>query len=428
MLERLGFPRVGPHRRFVVAIVVDALGSGVFLPVSILYFLATTDLSLVRIGLALSIASAVQLPLGPLVGGVVDRFGAKRVLLVANALEAVGFVGYVFAGSFGSVLVAAALVRLGQTGFWSSFPPVVATIAEPGERERWFGFLGALRNASFALGGIAAAVAITIGTSAAYTAVVVANAASYVLAFAMILSVDNGRPAVVPALADDAPTGWRDVLRDRPYLLMTLTNFTYATSAMALNVAIPVYLTEFLGLPGWVAGAAFTINTLLIGLGQGLVVNAMAGSRRYNIVALGCVLSGLSYGVFLSASATSVALGVVIALLATVVFTGGELLAGPVLSALSTDAAPEHLRGRYVSLYQMSWTVAMTVSPVAMTWLLDAGSAALWGVLAVVASVGALLARRLGRVMAEAARPVAARRPPEPSAGAVDAAATVPGG
>ena len=337
VLQRLGFPVVGRHRRFVGAIVVDALGSGIFLPVSILYFLATTDLSLVRIGLALSIASAIQLPLGPLVGGLVDRFGARRVLLVANALEAVGFIGYVFADTFGAVLATTALVRLGQTGFWSSFGPVVATIAPPGERERWFGFLGALRNASFAIGGLAAAVAITIGTSAAYTAVVLINAASYVLAFVLIQSLPSERPSV-PDVADDAPAGWRHVLRDRPYLLMVVTNYAYATSAMALNFAIPVYLTTIIGLPGWVAGVAFSINTVMIGLGQGLVVNAMAGSRRCNIVALGCVLSALSYGVFLSASWTSAALGVVIALIATVVFTGGELLAGPVLSALSTDA------------------------------------------------------------------------------------------
>ena len=39
MLQRLGFPSVGPHRRFVTAIAVDALGSGVFMPLSMLYFL-----------------------------------------------------------------------------------------------------------------------------------------------------------------------------------------------------------------------------------------------------------------------------------------------------------------------------------------------------------------------------------------------------
>ena len=47
MLQRLGFPSVGEHRRFVTAIAVDAVGSGVFMPVSMLYFLVATPLSLV---------------------------------------------------------------------------------------------------------------------------------------------------------------------------------------------------------------------------------------------------------------------------------------------------------------------------------------------------------------------------------------------
>ena len=63
--SRLGFPSVGHHRRFVTAIAVDAVGSGVFMPISLLYFLAMTDLSLVQVGSALSLASAVAMPVGP---------------------------------------------------------------------------------------------------------------------------------------------------------------------------------------------------------------------------------------------------------------------------------------------------------------------------------------------------------------------------
>ena len=44
MLTRLGFPRVGEHRRFVTAIVADTVGSGLFMPMTLLYFLAMTDL------------------------------------------------------------------------------------------------------------------------------------------------------------------------------------------------------------------------------------------------------------------------------------------------------------------------------------------------------------------------------------------------
>lgn len=119
MLQRLGFPSVGRHRRFVTAIAIDAVGSGVFMPISILYFLVATDLSLVQVGAAISLASLISLPAGPMIGSV------------------------------------------------------------PGEREKWFGFLGALRNIGFALGGLLSGLAITLGTQTAYAAVVVANAASY---------------------------------------------------------------------------------------------------------------------------------------------------------------------------------------------------------------------------------------------------------
>jgi MFS family permease len=411
VLQRLGFPAIGRHRQFVTAITVDAIGSGVFMPISVLYFLESTSLSLARIGLALSIASALRLPFSPMLGGLVDRIGAKPVLLAANLLQAVGFIGYVFAESFAAVLAASAVVQLGQMAFWSSFSPVVAAISELGERERWFGFLGALRNASFAIGGLAAAAVITIGSDLAFTAVVIVNAASYVAAYVLLLSVEGPRPGGAAASTDGLPTGWGRVLRDRPYLLLVVTNYTYATSAMALNVAMPVYITTFLGLPGWVAGAVFTINTIMIGLGQGLAVNAMEGSVRTRIIALGSLLFAGSYVLLLSADWTTVPVGVVVVFVAAIVYTGGELFAGPVLNALSTDAAPTSLRGRYVSLYQMSWNVASTIAPAALTWLLDTGAAAVWGALAAVSVVGIGLSTLLRRTMPLAAATVPGSRP-----------------
>ncbi|MEJ7706937.1 MAG: hypothetical protein WKF82_06400 [Nocardioidaceae bacterium] len=60
------------------------------MPISILYFLASTSLSLVDIGLALSIASGLQLPFAPMLGGLVDKIGARRILLAANVVQAVG--------------------------------------------------------------------------------------------------------------------------------------------------------------------------------------------------------------------------------------------------------------------------------------------------------------------------------------------------
>jgi MFS family permease len=409
MLSRLGFPAVGRHRRFVTAIAVDAVGSGVFMPMSVLFFLASTPLSLVQVGLALSIASALRLPLSPVLGTLVDRIGAKRILLAANLLQAAGFVAYVFVDSLPGVVAASALVQLGQTAFWGSFSPVVAAISAFGERERWFGFLGALRNARFAIGGLVAAGVITIGTTTVYSIVVLANAGSYLLSYALLLSLESPAPARAPA--GTASRGWGSVLRDRPYLALIATNLTYAMSANALNIAMPVYFTKLLDLPGWVAGAVFTINTVMIGLGQGLVVNAMTGAARSRILVIGGLFSVVSYVVMGLAGWAPVVVATVIVLAGAVIYTVGELTCGPVLVALSTDAAPVHLRGRYTSLYQASWTVASTIAPVLFAWLLARGRADTWIFMVAVAAIGVGCSLLLHRLMPLAAVPVPDTRP-----------------
>lgn len=405
MLHRLGFPSVGNHRRFVTAIGVDAVGSGVFMPVCVLYFLVTTDLSLVQVGAAISLAAAVALPVGPLLGGVVDRYGAKHVLLVGNALQAVGYVAYLVTDSFVALTGWTVVVTIGRTAFWGSYGNIVAAISVPGEREKWFGFLGALRNVGFAVGGLLSGLAITIGTGTAYAGVVVLNAASYVLAFVLLLAV----PPTAATGHRHVAGGWGTVLRDRPYRLLWCAQLTYSTSMMVLNFAMPVYATAVLGLPGWVTGAVFTLNTVLVGFGQGLAVRAMTGARRWRVLLLANGVFAASFVVLLGASRLSVVMATVAMLVGSVVYTLGELLGGPVHGALSAEAAPEHLRGRYLSLIQLAWNVSGTVAPVGLAWLLDRGPSVTWLALVAVAGTGGLLAARLGAVLPHAAARVTNR-------------------
>lgn len=405
LTARLGFPSLGHHRRFVTAIAIDAIGSGVFMPVSMLYFLVTTDLSLVQVGAAISIASAVSIPAGPLLGGLVDGWGAKRVLLVGNLLQFVGFLAYLATDSFVGLTLWTVVVSVGRTAFWGSYGNIVAAISRPGEREKWFGFLGALRNVGFAVGGLAAGVAISIGTQTAYLTVVLANAVSYAVAFLLLLAVPPTRP-----IGHRSPEGaWATVMRDRPYRLLWLVQVTYSTAMMVLNFAIPVYAVTVLGLPGWVTGAVFTVNTVMVGVGQGLVVHGMTGHRRWRVLVLTNLVFAGSFLVLMGANALSVVLATVVVLAGSVVYTVGELLGGPVLGALGAEAAPEHLRGRYLSLMQLAWTISGAIAPVAFAWLLDRGATPIWLVLVAVNLVGALLAVRLGRVLPHAAHRVVNR-------------------
>ena len=411
MLQRLGFPRVGEHRRFVTAIGIDAVGSGVWMPVSMIFFLSTTELSLVQVGLALSLASLLSLPVAVLVGQQVDRHGSKKVLQTGNALQAVSFLAYPFVDQVWSVAFVVAVSVIGRTAFWGSYSPMVTLISPPGERELWFGFLGALRNAGFAIGGILAAVALTLDATSLYYAVALLNAASYVLSFVLLagVTVDESAERAQHGDPRDAVGGWATVLRDRGYRWLIASNLGYALTSAALNIAIPVYVVEMLGLPGWVSAAVFVINTLMIGVGQGVVVQRMTGAVRARIVALGAVLTGASFLVLWGAEPLGVVAATSVVLVAAVVYTLGELVAGPVLTTLAAESPPPALRGRYVATYQLSWNVATGVAPLLYAWLLDQGSGAAWMSLTGIALLGGLATVPMRRRLAHAGRVVTNR-------------------
>ena len=397
---------MGEHRRFVTAIVADTVGSGLFMPLTLLYFLAMTDLSLVQIGSALSLSALLTMPGAFVIGSLVDHFGPRRMMLAGNLIQAVGMLAYLWADSLLAVALWTTLLNVGRQSFWGSFGNVVTAISAPGERELWFGFLQAVRNLGYSVGGVLAGIALQIGTDLAYQAVVVINAVTFLLAYFLLLDVPDHRVA----RSDDAPAeGWGVVLRDRAYLRLVVGQLGFVAGMMVLNFALPVDVAETIDLPGWVVGALFTINTALVGLGQGLVVRRMTGHVRARMMGLAQLVFVASYAMFVVAGWLPVWLAVAVVLVATAVYTFGELTGGPVFSATAAEAAPDHLRGRYLGLFQLGWGLGGAVAPVAFTWLLTHGQTTTWWVLGLIALGSAAFLQTLPGVLPAAARRVTQR-------------------
>ena len=96
----------------VLALVVDSLGNGLFLPLSLIFFLALTDVPLALLGALLTAATAITLPVPIWAGALADRYGALPIVVAAQALQAAGFVAYAHVGGPVSVFAAAALVAV----------------------------------------------------------------------------------------------------------------------------------------------------------------------------------------------------------------------------------------------------------------------------------------------------------------------------
>ncbi|WP_316771237.1 MFS transporter [Streptomyces sasae] len=70
---------------------------------------------------------------------------------------------------------------------------------------------------------------------------------------------------------------------------------------------------------------------------------------------------------------------------AVLCYSAAQLVHSPVSNALSADAAPAEIRGRYIAVFQYSFAIATVVAPLLFSLLLDMSSAAPWITLAALA-------------------------------------------
>jgi MFS family permease len=84
--------------------------------------------------------------------------------------------------------------------------------------------------------------------------------------------------------------------------------------------------------------------------------------------------------------------------LAAFVYTAGEILASPQQMAFIADWAPPEARGRYLSFYQATWSIAFAVNPlIALPLHAALGEPAFWGLMPLVAAPGVVVLLRLDR-------------------------------
>jgi MFS family permease len=385
--ERLGLPDVRGAPWLLVALFVDALGTGLYAPVSLLYFNLIVGLPLPTVGLALSSAALAAIPAAIVTGALVERFGPRRVVVGGEVLQGVGFLLYLLVRDFPSLVVAQLLVAVGLRLFWSGFFPLISEIAAEKERERWFGLAGSAQSAGIGLGGLLAGALLALGEASVYVVVIACDGVSFLLAAGLIyFTVREKRRAYSDGVR---PGAYGLLLRDRPFLSLIAANTTFTLCSIMLGVGLPVYAVTALRAPGWVVGVLFALNTAAVALAQTVTVRLLETHRRTrSLVGAGALWAGWC---LLMALALSVppALLVPYLVVATVVFTVAELIHGPTSNALAASASPDAVRGPYLAAFQFSWALANVFAPVIFTLLFGVGPALPWLLVGALALAGA---------------------------------------
>ncbi|MFC9394253.1 MFS transporter [Streptomyces sp. NPDC057027] len=378
---------VPARRRLIASSLATSIGDGIYVPLTMLFIHGLTGLSLTSIGAGLTIAGLSALAFMPAAGILIDRFGGRRVLIAVLALRALGFAAYPFADSYPAFLTIALVVAVGM---WASSPSqqsLIGDLAQGAERDRLLAWDRSLRNAGMGCGSLAAAGMLAWNGTTGFIVAAESLAAVFAVAAVLVARIPQVRSATKRA---DTRGGYRQVLADRPYLLITTANFLIAFGYTTQAMALPVFLTRDVEMPDALAGAVFAVNTVLVALLGVPAARLTSRGRRTRTAALGAATFALSFAAFAALPHLVRGADALVAVLAVaVLYTAGELVHSAPSQSLSVQAAPDHLRGRYLSVYQLSWSVCRTIAPMLLGFLLDTGPWHLWTVLAFLVLTGA---------------------------------------
>jgi MFS family permease len=370
------------------ALIVDSLGNGLFLPLSMVFFLKLTTVPLAVLGLLASAATVVTLPVPVWTGTLADRFGALPLVVAAQLMQAVGYLAFSWVKTPAGIFAASALVAVGVRVFWSSIFTAIADYADarPGSRQRskdsWYALANTARTAGLAVGGLAAGAVVADGKVAAYLAIAYCASASFTAA-ATLIAFFVRAPRVHGHDAPAAGQGYRAMLADRPFLGLIVVNTLFAMSSMMLPLALPAFVLRGLREPGWLTASVLAGNAILISVLGAPVTKMVRHYRRTRILTASAVL--WASWTLLFALLVPGHPGWVIPLLigATLLYTVADVMHAPASAALAAAAAPDQMRGRYLAVFQYSWTFASIIGPVFFTSLFGIGRAAPWIVLGI---------------------------------------------
>jgi MFS family permease len=392
----------------VLAFLIDSLGTGLYQPFSLLYFQKIAQLDLPSIGGVLTIATILTLPVNPITGSLVDRFGAKQLVVVSQILQAIGFLGYLIVRDIPLLFATALLVTTGNRVFYAAATTLIAEVAGKDEQGRWYGFVGAAQSVGLTVGGGLAGFIVTFGGSHGYRALILANVCSFLL---MALTLCWRRAAHHPNGLIEGPPSYQEegklpdqiknrhddsrrlrapanersgycvVLADRPFLVLLACNVVFALCPLMMSLGLPIDATETLKLSTTTVGALFAFNSLLVICTQTLTVRLLESFRRTRALMIACLLWIAGCMLFVQAPLIP-RVFLLPSLFGTVaIYTFASMIAGTMSVALAAASSPAHTLGRSMALFELAWGIAGAIAPALFVWLNAASPSRVWIVL-----------------------------------------------
>ncbi len=320
---------------------------------------------------------------GALIGGKLsDKYGRKKVVLLAMAIETVALI---FGGIYVRKLAVIFFEVIIMTCFSMFYPIIGAMVTDKtteGKREESFSLLFLCINIGYGLGQVIAGAIFYNYTEWIFWGQAIATVISMALLILFVRDeyVPNAYGSVDEISAPEKRQAIGDrrnlftmIMRDHPLVLFLLATVLTGYAYMQVSYLMPLQYADYFGAEissKWVA-KLWTLNSLFCVIWSPVILKLSKSKNEFLVIMWAAILFMIGMGSFAFIRNISTAWLVYIL---TPIWTAGEVILTVHNSILLGSRADDDYRGRYQSLYELTNSIGRMIGPVSMGYFLIAFS------------------------------------------------------
>jgi len=366
---------------------IDRLGGFMLYPFFALYLTQKYDIGMATVGILFAVFSVSGMVGSALGGALTDRMGRKVVIVASLILSSISALGMGFAPTL-TIFIAVVVVvgTLSSIGH-PAHEAVVADLLPPEKRAEGYGIIRVVFNLAVIIAPPIAGLLI----ANSYTTLFVVDAIISLIAVTIVIFA---LPETKPQAHEDAKpesmgqtfAGYGRVFKDTPFVAFIAVTVMMTLVYMNMNSTLGVYMRDQHGMPEINFGALLSLNAVIVVTLQFWVARRLEKYKPMLMMAAGSLLYAVGFAMYGFVS------GIAFFALAMVVITVGEMIVSPFQQSVVANFAPEDMRGRYMAVSGLTWSVAFTIGPYFAGVILDSGNPnLLWvlcGIIGLLATLG----------------------------------------
>lgn len=343
---------------------ISTIGASMIWPFLMLYVSEKLQLPLTTVAGLTALNAAVGV-ISSFVGGpITDRTGRKWVMASSLITNGMAYVVMSQASSLTAFAILMSITGAVNPLYRVGSDAMMADLIPREKRPDAYALLRLSNNVGVAIGpAVGGAIAVTSYSVAFYCAA--AGMVFYGLLVALVAKETLPQMAAGEREEKETFGGYGRILQDRRFMPFVGALTTTQMCATLIWILMAVYAKKSYQVPENLYGLIPTTNALMVVLFQVAVTQFTKRHHPLKMLTVGALFYAMGVG------SVALAQGFWGFWLSMVIMTVGELILMPTSSTFAANLAPADMRGRYMSIYGLTWPVAMGIAPVAGGFLSD---------------------------------------------------------